>query len=312
MNIRFWGVRGSVTTPLQAEQIQSKIAAVVSQIAPHDIESEDARQRFIANLPKHLYGTVGGNSSCVEVILSGGEKIILDAGSGIRLCGKQCNNIPNSEYHLLFSHFHWDHIQGLPFFDPAYKPDTILHIYSASPDAKKYLSDQMASPYFPVGMASFTKNIVYHTIEEKKFFTIGNTQIMCKKMFHPGSSYSFLFIEKGKRFIHATDVELQQCDFEQTEENIAFFDNADVLVLDSQYTVEDATEKVNWGHSVFCNAIDFAHIWHIKELYLFHHEPTYDDKKLFSILKAAQWYSDDVCNGEVIVHLSIEGREINL
>ncbi len=312
MKINFYGVRGSIATPLTSEQLQSKISAVVSKITEKDIASEDAKQRFVANLPKDLFGTVGGNSACVEVVLDSGDKVILDAGTGIRVCGKKYAGTSNNIFNLLITHFHWDHLQGLPFFDPAYNPTTTLNVYSTSPEAKSFLENQMSQPYFPVPFAAFTKNISFTEIQEYEPFTIGSSEIVCKKMFHPGSSYTFLFIENGKRFIHATDVELQQHDFERNDRNVQFFQNADVLVLDSQYTVDDALQKENWGHSAFCYAIDFAHLYSIKDLYLFHHEPSYDDKKLYSILKSAQWYSDHVCNGEVQVHLAIEGQEIIL
>ena len=312
MKIRFWGVRGSIATPVSAEQIQSKIVAVVSRISARDLESENARQNFIANLPEYLYGTIGGNTACLEIENENGDHIIIDAGTGIRMCGKQYAKKNNQVFHLLFSHFHWDHVQGLPFFDPAYKSDTVFHIYSNYPDMRRFLEAQMEVPYFPVRMNTFTKNIFWHDIKDAVPFKIGGMQIITKLMFHPGDSHSYLLIENGKRFIHATDVELRQVDFERTEENIAFFENTDVLVLDAQYTVEETAQKEGWGHSAFCYAIDFAVFWNIKHLYLFHHEPMYDDKKIYAILKSAQWYSDYVCGGKVTVHLAIEGQEICL
>ncbi len=312
MTIKFFGVRGSIATPLRPDQIQSKISAVVAKITEKDIQSEDAKQRFIANLPQDLFGTVGGNSACVEVVLNGGEKIILDAGTGIRVCGKQYSGISNLSFYLLITHFHWDHLQGLPFFDPAFNPTNSVHVYSTDDNAKEFLSRQMTQPYFPVPFEALTKNITFTKVDEYEEFEIGAAKIKCKKMFHPGFSHTYKIVEDGKAFIHATDVELQQSDFLRTIEADEFFGNADVLVLDSQYTVDDALQKENWGHSAFCYAIDFAHLFKIKELYLFHHEPTYDDKKLYSILKSAQWYSDNVCYGEVRVHLAIEGQEITL
>ena len=312
MKIRFWGVRGSISAPLSPAQIQSKIAAAVSLISARDIESEDARQAFIANLPDYLYGTIGGNTPCLSIETETGDKIIVDAGTGIRCYGKEYAHEKDAVYHLLFSHFHWDHIQCLPFFDPAYKLDTVLNIYSNYPNMRTFFDAQMQSPYFPVTMEAFTKHIFWHDVKDGVPFSIGSMQIMTKSMFHPGDSHSYLFVENGKRFIYATDVELQQKDFERTDENAAFFENADVLVLDAQYTVEETAEKQGWGHSAFCYAIDFAVFWNIHHLYLFHHEPTYDDKKVYAILKSAQWYSDYVCAGKVVVHLAVEGREIDL
>src|SRR5574344_1015602 len=129
---------------------------------------------------------------------------------------------------------------------------------------------------------------------------------------HPGNSYSYSFEQDGKKFIYATDVELQEKDFDKDIPSNHFFEDADVLVLDSQYTVEEAIQKEKWGHSAFCYAIDFANAWNIKSLYLFHHEPTYDDKKIYSILQAARWYASYTAHTNVKVYLAIEGQEIEL
>ena len=312
MKIRFWGVRGSVPAPLSAAQIQSKISAAVAQISIDDLRSEDIRQSFLAKLPEHLYGTVGSNTACIEIENAEHDRIIFDAGTGIRLCGKQYKNNLKANYHILFSHFHWDHIQGLPFFDPVYCKNSTLHLYSAYPDMKNYLSAQMTNPYFPVRFDDLKAHIEWHHICDGKPFAIGNTRIVSKKMFHPGDSHAYAVFENGKRFIYATDVELRQSDFECTEENTAFFKNADVMVCDAQYTVEESVHKEGWGHSVFCYAVDFAVFWNIKHLYLFHHEPEYDDKKIYGILQSARWYADYMYAGKVAVHLATEGAELDL
>lgn len=313
MKIHFWGVRGSIPTSLTSRQIQAKISAVVQQITPKDIESEDNRERFIARLPAWVFGTVGGNTSCVELITDKGGEIVLDAGSGIRMMGK--NSVPpeNMHYDLFFSHFHWDHIQGLPFFDPIYNPVSSLDIYSAFPSAERILENQMRPPYYPVTWKSLTKNIRFHTVTPGTELELGTVSVNCCKMFHPGNSYSYSFTENGKKIVYATDVELLKTDFIRGDRRKeAVFSNADILLFDSQYTAEEATIKEKWGHSAFCSAIDFAVFWHVKKLYLFHHEPVYDDKKISSILQAARWYADYITHDGLQVFLAIEGQEVEV
>lgn len=312
MNVKFWGVRGSIPAPLSPQQIQAKISAVVQRITEKDIQDSQSREKFIASLPKWIYGTAGGNTPCVEITSSKNKKLVFDAGSGLRAMGKF--GVPPEDHHysLFFSHFHWDHIQGLPFFDPAYNPNSTIDIYSPFTDMDKYLKEQMVSPYYPVTFDCFSKNINFHVLHTGKKYQIDDVNISCARMSHPGASYSYSVEENGKKFVYATDVELQSDSFEKNEEKKLVFENADVLVLDSQYTVEEAARKVNWGHSAFCYAIDFAVAWNIKKLYLFHHEPTYDDRKLYSILESAKWYSDYITNGTVKVYLAIEGTEIRL
>ncbi len=313
MNVRFWGVRGSVPAPLTPQQVKAKIEAVVQRISARDIESSDARERFLASLPVSLYGTVGGNTACVELTDAAGTVCLLDCGTGVREYSKHGSPAADNTYHVVLSHFHWDHIQGLPFFDQAYQRQCSLHFYSPFPAAPALFAKQMQLPYFPVQFdTSFHSSITFHTIKTKEPFRIGNSTVVSKKMSHPGNSYAYSFTEDGKKFIYATDVELSADDFEVTAENAAFFSDAEAIVLDAQYTVEEALYKANWGHSAFCYAVDFAVKWNIKKLYLFHHEPAYDDRKIHSILQSAQWYAQYVLKTDVQVFLGQEGVSFGL
>lgn len=308
----FWGVRGSLPTPLSPERIRAKIDAVVQRIAVSDLQNSNTRELFISSLPPWIYGTVGGNSACVELRTKKNEVFILDAGSGIRLLGKKLAKEEVTDFHIFMSHFHWDHIQGLPFFEPAYNPASRIHFYSPSPNLQDVLQSQMKEPEFPVTMLAFTKNISFHTIVPNEPFSVGEVNITCKKMSHPGDSYAYSFTEDGKKFIYATDVEIFTKDFERDGESDMFFDAADVLVIDSQYTADEAVEKVNWGHSAFCYAVDFAAAWNIPKVLLFHHDPAYDDKKVYSILQSARWYAGYAVKKDITLDIAAEGMEIEV
>ncbi len=312
MKVRFWGVRGSIPTPVSPEQIQAKINAVVQRIKPEDLESADSRERFLAGLPAWLYGTVGGNTPCVQLVTKDGKEMILDAGSGIRELGKKAVLPKDMHYDIFFSHFHWDHIQGLPFFDAAYNPEVSFDFYSPVEDAREILSNQMQKSYYPVGFDSFTRKIDFHYVHPGTGFSVSGLSVNSCRLKHPGDSYAYSFIEDGKKFVYATDVEL--IDFTQIEdENVhKVFYGADAVVLDSQYTIEEAFRKENWGHSAFCYAIDFAAKMNIKSVYLFHHEPTYNDKKINSLLQAAKWYSDYISHSRISIHLAVEGLEFEV
>lgn len=313
MKIHFWGVRGSIPSPILSSQIQAKINAVVQRITPQDLESFDSREKFIASLPDWIYGTVGGNSPCVQLTTDTGKEIILDAGSGIRVMGKSITSPSDDHYSLFFSHFHWDHICGFPFFDHAFNPKVKIDIYSPFEKAEEYLAQQMPSiQLFPVLWENFSKNFTFHTLEEGKSYQVGDVKVCTCKMSHPGGSYSYSFEQNGKRFVYATDVELMDLDSGNKENIEMVFKNADVVVLDSQYTMEEAQAKEKWGHSVFCYAIDFALSMNIKKVYLFHHEPMYDDKKINSILSAAKWYSTFISHDSVKVELAVEGIEAEI
>ncbi|HOJ98227.1 MAG TPA: MBL fold metallo-hydrolase [Termitinemataceae bacterium] len=311
MQIRFWGVRGSLPAPPVPQQIKSKISAIIERITPDDIKDPTSKERFLSRLPPWLFGTVGGNTPCLEV-RTHDALIIFDAGTGIRELGIALSKDTQkpSVCHIFFSHLHWDHIQGLPFFGPAYNPSMELHFYSPHEELEAALQHQMRPPSFPITMDSMGAKKHFHHLTEP--VVLANTTVSFKKMNHPGASYAYLVDDGLHRFLYATDTELSADDFQRTDENAAFFGGVDALVIDAQYTLGEAIEKYNWGHSAFSLAVDFASNWGIANLYLFHHDPTYDDKKLYNILQNARWYVERMAITGVQVHLATEGLTITL
>lgn len=298
--MRFWGVRGSIPSPLTSEMVQGKIAAVVQRITKDDVVSLEAKEKFLASLPRYLFGTVGSNTSCVEVETKKGDTIIFDAGTGIRELGISIMNRPDynkhNVYHLFISHFHWDHIHGLPFFNPAFDPKNTIIIYSTKKDAKKFLEEQMRYPYFPIPMLGedgFNAKIEFRHIQpEEKYIRIGDVDIGWHRVRHPGGCTSYSVIEGDKKIIYSTDTELKMRDFEDRADNIEYYTDAELMIIDAQYTLTDALQKKGWGHSTYSIAVDFAVKWGIKKVGLFHHEPIYSDKKIFSFQRSAEWYKD--------------------
>jgi phosphoribosyl 1,2-cyclic phosphodiesterase len=319
MRIHFWGVRGSLPSPLLPSQVKSKISAIMERLSPEDLETPENRERFLAGLPPWLFGTVGGNSPCVSVQLEASqdpssprEMLVFDSGSGIRELGNaiEKEKVKPSVYHIVFSHFHWDHIMGFPFFNPAYDPSVKLNFYYPVAATETALQGQMTSPYFPIHMETMASKKEFHTLSGP--FNIPGASISFRKMNHPGDSYSYKVDDGKSKFIYATDSELSANDFIKNDDNAAFFSSADLIVIDSQYTLGEAIEKYNWGHSAFSLAVDFAANWNIKHMVLFHHDPGYDDHKLFNIVQSAKWYTERMNIKGIELSLAMEGMEITL
>jgi phosphoribosyl 1,2-cyclic phosphodiesterase len=313
MRIHFWGVRGSLPSPLLPDQVRSKISAIIERLTPEDLASQENRERFMAGLPPWLFGSVGGNTPCVSIRGENSpEVLVFDAGSGLRemgisLSGEQPKP---SQYHLVFSHFHWDHIQGLPFFGPAYDPSVSLDFYSPVAEMEQIIQSQMRPPLFPVQMDTMGSKKQFHTLGGP--FKLLGFDISYKMMNHPGGCYSYLVNDGKHRVIYATDTELTADDFSSTDENSWFFKDADLIIIDCQYTLGEAIEKYNWGHNAFSMAADFAANWGIKHMVLFHHDPTYSDHKIYNMLQSASWYLERMNIKGIELSLATEGLEIKL
>ena len=312
MKIRFWGVRGSIPTPLSSDAIRSKIAAVVQRISVKDIENAESREKFLASLPETVFSTVGGNTSCVEVISPEPDRIIFDAGTGIRDLGAQIASTRGpARCHIFFSHFHWDHLQGLPFFAPAFNPSTSITFYSPEPGLRDILGGQMRPPYFPVTMDVMRASLKFIQLGQEGI-KLGSARVVPRRMDHPGGCWSYSVLCGAKKIVYSTDTELRPVDFEHTPENSAYFRGADALIIDAQYTLGEAIEKFNWGHSSFSLAADFASTWGIKRLVLFHHEPSYDDRKIHTLLQSAEWYADRLAMKGLEVILARDGLTVEV
>jgi phosphoribosyl 1,2-cyclic phosphodiesterase len=313
MRIDFWGVRGSLPAPLLPSQIRSKVSAIVERLTPEDLAGRESRERFLAGLPPWLFGAVGGNTPCVTVRMENFPEIwVFDAGSGIRELGiAMFKEKPKpSRYHLFFSHFHWDHIQGLPFFGPAYDPSVGVDFYSPMAEMEEVVRAQMCPPCFPALLDTMGSRKEFHVLGGPVEF--GGLAISYKKMNHPGGCYSYLINDGKHRLIYATDTSLTAADFLTNEENTSFFKDADMIIIDCQYTLGEAIEKYNWGHNAFSMAADFSANWHIKHMVLFHHDPTYGDHKLYNMLQSARWYLERMNIKGIELTLATEGLEIKL
>lgn len=312
--VRFWGVRGSHPTPLTPEQVRRKISTVVARLRPSDLASPETRERFLSGLPLWLFGTTGGNTSCIEVRGDDNTCIILDAGTGIRelVNAISVEQNPPQEFHIFFTHFHYDHVQGLPFFIPAYAPATKLSFYSPRDEIRQILQGHMSHPYFPVTMhEKMTPHQTFVTIPQSGV-RIGDLQITFRELNHPGRSFAYRVQNRERSMVYASDVELQSSDFDRSTDAARFFQNVETLVLDTMYTLNEAIDKYNWGHSSFSLGVDFAKAWQIGKLYLFHHEPSYDDRKLDANLRSARWYALRRPGPTIRVDLAAEGGEFAL
>lgn len=318
MKIKLWGARGSLPTPLSGEDVRNKLRTVLSLARPGDISSAEAIDAFIKSLPFSLRGTFGGNTTCIQVVTPGGDLIILDCGSGLRSLGTELMKgdfgLGKGVAHILMTHTHWDHVQGIPFFVPFYIKGNRFNFYSAFPDLKSRLDHQQAPTHFPVSFDYLQSTKEFFTLGSGEVLHLNETVITSRLMPHPGSSYGFRIEDGGATFVYTSDCEFNINEIEDIEKYHDFFSGADAVVFDTQYTFDEAIDKFEFGHSSASIAIDIAGMFGVKRLILFHHEPNYDDEKLENVLLNARTYMsmNKKRVGEMTVDIAYEGMEFEL
>jgi phosphoribosyl 1,2-cyclic phosphodiesterase len=272
MQVKFWGVRGSTPTP-QVENLR-----------------------------------YGGNTSCVEVRIDG-QMYIFDCGTGFRNLGKHLNKEFEGKpiyAHVFLSHFHWDHIQGIPFFGPLYSsPDNYFFFHSSSRTRglQRAIEEQMSDPYFPVDMSEMAAHRNFYDIEEDR---IAFDQCIVQSMWlnHPQGCLGFRLETPEKVVVYATDNEPGHPVFDKNVRQLA--EGADVLIYDAQYLPDEyEAKKRGWGHSHWREAVNIVMESGAKELVLFHHDPDHDDKTVDSVVEKAREYYPKV-------RAASEGLEIEL
>lgn len=237
----------------------------------------------------------GGNTTCVTVSSrkEGESVLIFDAGTGIRKLGKELiskNFSVGNKIYLTFSHFHWDHIQGFPFFAPAYDTSKEIEFFIIGNDApeihdfKEILAKQMESTYFPIGIDDMGASFTF-TVNKGDRITFDGGQMLVNKHKHPGGAYGYRLEADKKVFVYCTDIEHgEQLDPKVVE----FCKDADVLIHDAQYTPQELLTRRGWGHSSWEQAIEVAELANVKQLYLTHHDPDHSDDFLRKIEKECQ------------------------
>jgi len=238
------------------------------------------------------YFEFGGNTTCISFHRKSNNRLgILDAGTGIRALGKFINReLPNQlDISIFFSHFHWDHIQGFPFFDPAYDPNRLIHIGAIGKggdfaDLRQIFKNQMLEEYFPVQLEDMGAqfNFDFHKVD---VFEENGVVLKTILQNHPGGSFGYRIEVEDRAIVACTDLEHGDT---INEDIVNFAKGADLLIHEAQYTDEELLNHKGWGHSSFNQAIEVAERAGVKMLAMTHHDPDHDDEFLRKIEKQCQ------------------------
>ncbi len=285
--VKFWGTRGSIPTP------------------------GDRTRKY------------GGNTSCVE-IRCGNHLFICDAGSGIRELGSDLVARSKAPIvgHLFFSHAHWDHIQGFPFFAPADTAGNRFLIYGAKQGDDRFydlLSGQMKSDYFPIGFGALRAEIIADHLDDgsKK---IGSVLVESFPLNHPGGCLGYAFSSGARKIVYATDNEIEVLSSQPESDGeaklrivqpalVEFVRGVDLLIADGQYTDLEYRSKKGWGHTSCLTVVDLAVQAAVKQLAIFHHDPSHADSFVDEIIESCRSRVKKL-GSDLIVFAAREGIEL--
>ena len=269
LRIKFWGVRGSIACA-----------------SPE-------------------YMKYGGNTSCIEV-QAGEHHFTLDSGTGIRNYSKVVldNDICNTV--LLLTHTHWDHINGFPFFTPAYDPKRSIKIMAGhlkkQGGIQNVLSMQMNNPMFPVPLEAMQANLTFEDFEAGENFELfGSVKVSTAPLNHPNGATGYRIDHKGKSVVYVTDTE--HIPGKPDQNILGLIEGADLVIYDSTYTEAEFPTKIGWGHSTWNEGVRLCRAANVKRMAIFHHDPDHTDDIMDKIATEgkAEWDGAFVCR---------EGQEI--
>jgi phosphoribosyl 1,2-cyclic phosphodiesterase len=244
--VRFWGVRGSIACP-----------------GSHTVR-------------------YGGNTSCIEMRV-GGRLLIFDGGTGLRELGLKLLSEMPLDVTMFFTHSHWDHIQGFPFFVPAFVPGNKINIYGAiAPNGstiEQRLNDQMLHPNFPVALQIMGADMKFCDIDVGEVVGLGDVKVENLLLNHPGEAVGYRVSWRGRAAAYISDTEHFP---DRLDENVVqLAQDADVMIYDATYTDSEyhneKSSKVGWGHSTWQEAVKVAKAANVKQLVIFHHDPLHND-----------------------------------
>lgn len=311
MKIKVWGARGSTPVPHHPEEIHRRVRQLLHEFLRSGATTASAIDEFLSLQPRHRLRGYGGNTPCIEV-MAGETGLIVDAGSGLRLLGNERMAGPcgrgEGECHLLFTHFHWDHLIGLPFFKPMFVRGNTIHVYAVQDTLREAFATVFQRPYFPVPLDELACRIVYHRLPPRQVSRIGDIEVAPYLLDHPDPCWGFRFEYAGRVYAHCVDTEAKRIERLELGEDLPLYQNVDLMGFDAQYSLYEMDYKIDWGHGTAARGLEIALREGIPRVLFMHHDPSATDAKIAAAEEEARRYYRDMLSSwsELPMHRSVE------
>ncbi len=319
MRIKLYGVRGSLPSGLVADSVESKIENALRLFVSRGHSRLEEITPFLNSLPFYQKGTYGPSTPCVEVSSEQGS-VLFDSGSGIRVYG--VNNFrTQDEFHIFQTHFHWDHTCGLPFFVPIFIPNKVLHFYGVHKNLQKHIETLFSDPYFPVSYKDLPSIHHFHQLNKYEPVQLYGMKITAFELDHPNTAYGYHIECNGKRLALCFDTEFKRMSRQDLGDDLPYYQNADMVLFDGQYTISEVLQKIDWGHCTAKVGVDLCLRENIKTMVIMSHDPNSDDQKIYRMSSDVKAYYElhyeemkreepDISPLEILV--GYEGMELEL
>lgn len=291
--VKYWGVRGSLPSSMLPGDWSLHFEGIMRGFYSAGYRDAAQISKYFDQLETPLVGGFGTATTCVEVSSPRGQ-LIIDGGSGIRILSDRVMSGTvgrgRGPFHIFMTHFHWDHVIGLPFFTPHFLPGVQIHYYAVQPELEELIRGIFRKPYFPVPFEALPAKIHFHRLEPRQSYKIDDMTITPYKLDHPDPCWGLKVEAGGKAYAHCVDTEGVRVTREELGADLPLYQNVDLMYYDAQYTFPDLAEKANWGHSAAQIGLDIAFREGIKQVLFAHHDPGATIQTIQEIRRQSQEY----------------------
>lgn len=295
MHIKYWGVRGSLPSSPPPEVWVADFEHLMHGFFRSGYSSASQIKEYLSHLSVPQVGGFGTATTCVEVQTANGH-LIIDGGSGLRSLGEKmmrgAAGKGKANIHIFLTHFHWDHLIGLPFFVPHFIRGNRINYYAVQPELETLVRGKFRRPYFPVAFESLAADIRFYNLEPRKPLKVDDMTITPYQLDHPDPCWGFKIESGGKAYAHCVDTEGTRSSREALGPDLPLYQGIDLMYFDAQYTLPELAEKANWGHSAAQIGLDIAFRENIGHVIFAHHDPGANTNQIYELKKQTREYYD--------------------